>query len=259
MEQVKDLKKIIQEAVAVAIATEMRNHSETLEKKIDDAFQVFNSRLMEMDVKIKNIIENISKSDKKLNSLDVKISILEKENKEIKKEHEILVKQAKDSGRKVEAAQQKIDDLEQYGRKTMIEINGFPRSADENVLDLTLGLAEKLQIPLCAAEIEACHRISSNDKAGIIVEFGSRKKRDEFLGAKKKLRDITIKNFGYQTSKPGKLYINESLTAKRKSLLREVKIKKDEYGFKFVWSKRGLFSFAVMKVVVLFVLPIFLI
>ncbi len=34
MEQVTDLKKIIQEAVAVAIATEMRNHSETLEKKI---------------------------------------------------------------------------------------------------------------------------------------------------------------------------------------------------------------------------------
>ena len=185
MEQVKDLKKIIQEAVAVAIATEMKTHSEILEKKIDDALQVFISRLMEIDGKIENIRENQHKSDKKINSLDAYINNLWKENNEIKKEHEILVKQAKDS-----------------------EINGFPRSADENALELMLGLAEKLQIPLRDAEIEACHRISNNDKAGIIVEFSSRKKRDEFLEAKRKLRDITIKDFGYKTDTPGKLYIN---------------------------------------------------
>ena len=185
MEQVKDLKKIIQEAVAVAIATEMRNHSELLEKKIDDAFQVFNSRLMEMDVKIKNIIENISKSDKKLNSLDVKISILEKENKELKKEHEILVKQAKDSGRKVEAAQQKIDDLEQYGRKTMIEINGFPRSADENVLDLTLALLKSYKSLYVPLKLRLATESQATIRLGLLSSLVRERRETNFLELKR--------------------------------------------------------------------------
>eukprot|EP00794_Sanderia_malayensis_P016351 gene16351-biopygen12046 len=136
--------------------------------------------------------------ENKISTIDRHIDNLTTENKEMRKENEALQKQAKESQRKVEVAQQKIDDLEQYGCKTMIEINGFPRSNQENPVSLTLKLAEKIDVPVCEEEIEACHCISANEKAGIIVEFSSRKKRDQFLEAKKKLREITVKDFDLQ-------------------------------------------------------------
>ncbi len=92
--------------------------------------------------------------------------------------------------------------------------------------------------PIIEDEIKACHRISANEKAGIIVEFLSRKKRDELLYARKKLVNVSVKNFGFESE--GKIFINESLTGKRKALIRELKSKKDEYDFKYVWSKKGL-------------------
>eukprot|EP00794_Sanderia_malayensis_P021306 gene21306-biopygen16342 len=119
----------------------------------------------------------------------------------------------------------------------MLEINGFPRSAEEDPCKITLDLAQKLGIALSEDNIEACHRISTNDKAGFIVEFSSRKKRDELLIARKKLANISIKDFGYKSE--GKIFINESLTAKRKALIRELKSSKEQYRFKYVWSKKG--------------------
>ena len=98
-------------------------------------------------------------------------------------------------------------------------------------------------VSLSENELEACHRISRNEKAGIIVEFKSRIKRDEFLTSKKMLSDISIKDFGFQDGKgekgKGKIFINESLTAKRKLLIRDLKSKKEELNFKYVWSQKG--------------------
>ncbi len=51
----------------------------------------------------------------------------------------------------------------------------------------------------------------------------------------KKLFNISIKDFGYEGH--SRIYDNESLTPKRKSLIRELKAKRDQYNFKYVWSK----------------------
>ena len=160
-----------------------------------------------------------------------------KENEAINEEHEELLKKIKESQRKVEVAQTKTDDLEQYGRKAMLEINGFPRSAQEDPWKITLDLAKKLDVALSEDNIKACHRISTNDKAGFIIELSSRKKRDDLLYARKTLASISIADFG--VTGEGNSFSNESQTAKRKALIRELKSKREEYHFTFVWSKKG--------------------
>eukprot|EP00794_Sanderia_malayensis_P015521 gene15521-biopygen11980 len=95
-------------------------------------------------------------------------------------------------------ANQTIDDLEQYGRKTMLEISGFPRQEKESAIGLVLKLAEHLDVDLNETGIEACHRISPKADAAIIVEFSSRRKRDEFFRAKKKMKNVTIVDFGFE-------------------------------------------------------------
>ncbi len=132
---------------------------------------------------------------------------------ELKKEHEELLKKVNELKKKVEVAQAKVDDPEQYGRKTMLEINGFQTFANENPWKITTNLAEKLDVLLTEEDIKACHRISMNEKARIIVKFASRKKRDELLNVRRKLLNVSIKDFGYENH--GKIFINESLTSKR--------------------------------------------
>eukprot|EP00794_Sanderia_malayensis_P020944 gene20944-biopygen15451 len=130
-------------------------------------------------------------------------------------------------------ANQTIDDLEQYGRKTMLEISGFPRQEKESAIGLVLKLAEHLDVDLNETGIEACHRISPKADAAIIVEFSSRRKRDKFFGAKKKMKNFTIVDFGFEIGAAagmGKIYINESLTKKRKGLLREIKSEMLSFG-----------------------------
>ena len=236
MEQSKDLQRMIKETVSIAIATSMKIHTESMEKKLSENLEAFTARLDTISAKIESIEKAQLFSKNKINTVEGYVNEIWKENAAIKKEHEELLKKIKESQRKVEIAQMKTDELEQYGRKAMLEINGFPRSAQEDPWKI-LDLAKKLDVALAEDNIEACHRISTNDKAGFIVELSSRKKRDELLNARKKLASISIADFGFKGE--GKIFINESLTAKRKALIRELKSKKEEYHFKYVWSKKG--------------------
>ena len=176
-------------------------------------------------------------SKNKINAVEGYVNEIWKENAAINEEHEVLLKKIKESQRKVEVAQTKTDDLEQYGRKAMLEINGFPRSAQEDPWKITLDLAMKLDVALSEDNIKACHRILTNDKAGFIIELSSRKKRDDLLYARKTLASISIADIG--VTGEGNSFSNESLTAKRKALIRELKSKREEYHFTFVWSKKG--------------------
>ncbi len=45
----------------------------------------------------------------------------------MKRENEKLLKNVKEDKRKIEVTQDKLNDLEQYGCNTMLEINRFPR------------------------------------------------------------------------------------------------------------------------------------
>ncbi len=241
MELNKELQLLIQESISKAIACEIKVHSDAVEKKLSDNLEVFTARLNIIDEKIGNNEKTQEIVNNKIGSIDNYINNIWKENALLKKEQDELLKRVKDSERKVEVAQSKLDDLEQYGRKTMIEINGFPRLVEEDTMKLTMDLADKLKVNLTEAEVEACHRISANEKAGIIVEFSSRKKRDEVLASRKQLGDFSIKDFGFQRNgnEGGKIYVNESLTAKRKALIREIELKKEEFRFKYIWSTKG--------------------
>eukprot|EP00794_Sanderia_malayensis_P013391 gene13391-biopygen10696 len=178
---------MIQDSISRAIASQMKLHSDAIEKKLSNSLDIFTSRLDKISERIDKMDKTQGIFHSKLNSHDGYIDNIRKENAEIKKAHEELLKKVNEGKKKVKVAQAKVDDLEQYGRKAMLEINGFPRLAVEDPCKITLDLAKKLDVLLTKENIEACHRILMNEKAGIIVEFASRKKRDELLNVRRKL------------------------------------------------------------------------
>ncbi len=73
------------------------------------------------------------------------------------------------------------------------------------------------------------------------MELASRKTRDRLLAVKKELSDYKLKDFGFNDSEfeSKRVFLNESLTRKRKELLRKVKDRKADFGFKYVWTSKG--------------------
>ena len=71
----------------------------------------------------------------------------------------------------------------------MIEIEGLPAKANENVEELVIKVAAACQVKITPDDIEAAHRVKSRTKTNlpIIVKFKSRKTKQGMMANKKKL------------------------------------------------------------------------
>lgn len=152
---------------------------------------------------------------------------------------ESLVNKVKDKDEIIVNLSSRLNQLEQYGRNRNIELVQVQESPQENLENVVLNIARMMQINIVSNDIEAVHRLPS--KPGktrkIIVQFVSRKKRDEFIMKKKsmKINNDHILHNGNVTN----IYVNENLTGYNSSLLWKTKAFAKEKGYAFVWYRFG--------------------
>ena len=121
--------------------------------------------------------------------------------------------------------QSKVNDLEQYGRRNMVEINNIPFTTDENlesVITYIVKKGMKLDHFNYKQYVDVAHRLNSKlPIPPIIVMFNSRSMQEEFYPSLKllniKLKDI---NLSYEGNA---IFINKSLTIKNAVLFRKVR------------------------------------
>lgn len=137
----------------------------------------------------------------------------------------------------VQQNQGKIVDLdwkqvtsEQYSRRAHLELGNVPPKQNEDVEKIVLDAALKHGVELEKNDIAAAHRIHASEGKipPIIVEFVSRRKRNELL---EKRKDVPWS--------ADKVYINESLCPYFKKLLFLAKDKCNELDFKYCWFKHN--------------------
>lgn len=135
--------------------------------------------------------------------------------------------------------QQRMNKSEQYSRKESIEIREVPIMPNENVEELVVSVARKLDINLTVTDISATHRLkAARDKVpAIIVRFVSRRKKEEFLAKRRTVitRDQLVANAG-----TGRIYIGESLSPFYKKLLWQAREKAKGIGYKYTWWRAGV-------------------
>ena len=125
---------------------------------------------------------------------------------------------------------------------------GVPQFQNENVTEIILSLASKLDVNLTANDISIAHRlpvkrprlnsesnVTNRRHPGIIVRFISRPKRNEMYSNRMKAKHIS--DFPVQSM--NKLYVNENLTQRRKRLFWLAKQKAKELNYKFIWTSNG--------------------
>eukprot|EP00057_Strongylocentrotus_purpuratus_P032904 XP_789340.3 PREDICTED: uncharacterized protein LOC584387 [Strongylocentrotus purpuratus] len=124
------------------------------------------------------------------------------------------------------------DDAEQYSRRTCLVISGVPERMNENTDSRIIQLCkEDLGVDIKMDDVERSHRLGqqkpqsdgstkprigttnySHTPRNIIVKFNSYRTREQVYSARFKLKNLSDENNHH-------VYINESLTKKRKELL----------------------------------------
>ena len=138
----------------------------------------------------------------------------------------------------------KNNELSQYIRRIMVEINGIPQTNEENIDETLKLLFELMNASELYDDIDVAHRLSNKRNSGIIIKFISRKSRDKFFNRRSLLKEKEVKdlgdNFTDLDEAHKKIFINESLTKTNRNLLINARQRCKEYNYKFCWSTNGV-------------------
>lgn len=141
--------------------------------------------------------------------------------------------------------QKRMMSIEQYSRRSNIQINNIPVIPNENIQDLLCEIGVKIGVQLnYGTDIQAAHRVpskSENNKP-IIVKFSNRDKRTSFIVAAKKAKltcsqlDMT-KNLLFSAG--NKIYFNDHLTAESRKIFNEARKAVREKKVQAAWTMNG--------------------
>lgn len=137
----------------------------------------------------------------------------------------------------------RMDDAEQYSRRDTIEIHGVPVEPNEQVLEVVKRVGKALDVNIEDTMVSACHRLRTKDSSGkapgIIVKMVRRMDADHILERRRVKRNLSTHDIGL-TSRPAlPVYVNESLSKGRRSLLNSAREKKDEKKYTYLWIRGG--------------------
>lgn len=188
-------------------------------KDFQKSMEFYSNQLDEFTKVVKKLTDENTKLIKKQEELEVRCGKLEKDNQELKTA---------------------IEEDRQYNRNHNLIIDGVPETQGENLVNLVLQLAKKVQVSVLAGDIQAVHRIpSANNKKPIVVQFVNRMTRDNILEKSKSTRP-TLKDV-YPNQLATALYVNEHMTPYYKRLMYLAKQKQTENqkAYKYVWFKNS--------------------
>ena len=195
---------------------------------VNKRIEILEGRLFEKDQDNDNLLKDIEKLNTQIEEKNLKIEEQKTENKKLSDQIETV-------NLNMSA---KLNEMEQYNRKTNIRINGIPEVGIETAEDTTLKVIETINntfkdINLRSEHVNIAHRLGmkkanahhTKSPRQIIVKFHSRMKRDELLKRRRELKGTNI-------------YISEDLTPINQHVLACLR-KKMPDEIEQSWSKRG--------------------
>ena len=137
----------------------------------------------------------------------------------------------------------KLDEVEQYGRRQNLEIVGVPVQENEDTNALVIEVAKLLDVEVPPDQISTSHRLPINPNSKIsktppiIVRFVNRDIRNKLYANRKLTRSANLNKFSVAGTE--KIYLNENLTQIRKKLFWKTKQKAKQMNYRYIWTTNG--------------------
>lgn len=212
-----------------ALFVEVRNKKKGIGSVTAAAIAELQEKVKKVQETVTGIEKSIQMVSDKYDSVLAKLTENEKEVTVVKRRVERL--HAEQGSEAISDVKKDINALEWHNRKLNLEFHGIPKTENEDLLSKVNEIAATLQLPqLEINDVTAAHRLPSKpDKTpGVIVRFTRQAVRDDWLEARKKLKEADAE-----------VYIQENLTKQTRNLLWETKQWARESNFKFVWHSNG--------------------
>ncbi|XP_039297899.1 uncharacterized protein LOC120354606 [Nilaparvata lugens] len=130
------------------------------------------------------------------------------------------------------------DELDQYGRRNTVEVHGIPEIKNENIPDHIINIGKVLNVNLDYSSIDACHRLPKRRNqpitaaAAIVVRFVRRADADALLSGRRAI-NLTTSHINIQGNNT--IYLNQSLTKKRRKLFAQARQILGDKGVRRLW------------------------
>jgi chaperonin cofactor prefoldin len=190
------------------------------------------------------VVKSIGFLSDKVDASNTLMEELKKNINDLKKENDSLRATNSSLCESVNDLQDRVRSLEQYTRRSNIEISGVPATPNENVVKLVKDVGRAIGASVDEAQINAAHRVPSfrNDRApSLVVQFNSRSVRDDWIKHYKENRNATTADKINASFPKSKVFVNEHLAPVNKVFLSKLKKKCREIGYTYVWFREGKF------------------
>ncbi|XP_048478236.1 uncharacterized protein LOC125488798 [Plutella xylostella] len=199
------------------------------------------------DLKITKMLEEFEEVKSAMSFMSGQYDDLHKKTDEMCKKVSVMehkLEQVEQQNSRISQLERKLDDMEQQARQNNVEISNLPEKRGENLLSIVKTLGDNINHPLAPQDVVSVHRVpqanpTSTQPKNVIVKLATRELKDNFVSAARKVKGkLTSESLNI----PGlqqKVYVNEHLTLKNKSIFRKARETAKTNGYRFVWVKHG--------------------
>ncbi|CAN7938231.1 unnamed protein product [Ixodes hexagonus] len=189
---------------------------------LNEEFTKLSRAVQELNVAMKTMQERDATREAEVNSLKATVQA----------QSEQLQTQAE----QLQELRQSQNDLEQYSRRTNLEIQGLPYHRNENLRDELTQLASVLEVPnVSSADVVAVHRLPCKPETvpTVLVQFTSVATKENWSNARGRLQRL------HRLGKLPKLFFNDNLSKLNRELFWRARTTARERGYEFAWAKGG--------------------
>lgn len=216
----------------------------TFKFEVRSDIQQYGKQFEEFKVALNHFSECMDQSNLTMKQIMENYKELKKENAKLRTTNNIL-------NEEVNSLKIRMRQIEQYSRKTNVEIQGIPVTEKENVVNIAVDVGAALGLELKKEDVMVAHRVPTYRPMAtppLIVQLRDRRMKDAWITAFKqtRTRGLTANTIN-SAFPPSKIFVNEHLTPETKNLLRLAKERARELGYAYAWCKEGKVEGKVVK------------
>ena len=220
------------------------NIKELFNKAVEDWKAKYDSEILALKMEL----EEVKKSQDFISTSYEKLKNRCEQLVETNQNQEEQIRKLKAQANELESCneKEKVDFLDQYGRRLNLEIIGVPFKKGENTNQIVMEVAKLLDITITDDQISTSHRLQPRIKRDntmptvsppIIVRFVSRDVGNNVYFNRKLIRTADLKNFSVAGT--SSIFIKKNLTQSRKKLFWRAKQIAKCNVFKYYWTTNG--------------------
>ena len=168
--------------------------------------------------------------------------------------------------REIVTLKERVDELEQYGRRNSFRLSGVPESSDENTDEIVKTVAKSIGVDISDENIDRSHRVGPKPAGGssarpILVKMATYRSKRAVMVRKRKLAEADPRKLfpglrwpsspppstpsaSQSSSQPPqvrhRLYINDDLTRARAEVAAAAREKKRKKAIENTWVRDGV-------------------